>query len=36
MQVLYANSKEGSFYSASKRCAEDFIEEFNKNIISNM
>lgn len=27
---IYANSKEGSFYSASKRCAEDFIEEFNK------
>ena len=26
---IYANSKEGSFYSASKRCAEDFIE-FNK------
>ncbi len=27
---IYANSREGSFYAASKRCAEDFIEEFRK------
>ncbi len=26
---IYANSHEGSFYATSKRCAEDYIEEFS-------
>ena len=27
---MYANSAEGSYYAISKRCAEDYIEEFSK------
>ena len=32
MQALYATSEQGGFYGVSKRAAEDYVENFTKNI----